>query len=390
MTHRIVVAGGGYAGLVTATRLAYRTSPSDVRITVVNGRPQFVERVRLHQLMAGQRLRGTSIAQLVAGTGIDVVIDHITGIDAEARLVHLAGSPDLQYDTLVYALGSGIGRTDVPGAAEHAYALADLASAETAAADIRSIAAAGGTVTIVGAGASGIEAVAELAESLPSLHVQLVSADEPGSWLSERGRDHLRATFDRLGVAVHAGSPVRAVCSEGTHLGDELLPSDAVIWAAGLRVPPTAFEAGITTDVDGRIRTDSTLRSISHPEIYGVGDAALVHTPEGPPVRMGCGTGMPMGFRVADTIAARIAGKPGSPHLPRYYLQNLSLGRRDGLIQVLHRDDSPRNAVLTGRPAAAFKEAVVRGTLIAIRHPRLYVAPPPARRKCDVAHTAHP
>jgi NADH:ubiquinone reductase (H+-translocating) len=57
----------------------------------------------------------------------------------------------------------------------------------------------------------------------------------------------------------------------------------------------------------------------------------------------------------------------------RFHIQCISLGRRDGLVQRVHADDSPRRQILTGRPAAAVKEQIVRSTVgalrLAVRHP---------------------
>lgn len=369
MTHRIVVAGGGYAGLVATARLAHRLRRRNVHITLLNDRRQFVERVRLHEVVAGHRVPPVPITELLDGTGAQLEVGRITGIAPAAHEVRLADRAAVSYDTLVYALGSGLDVTAVPGVAEHALTLTHLDGAERAKVRIAEIAAAGGTVTVVGGGAAGIEAATELAETFPTLQVRMVSQQEPGWWLSERARAHLRSTFARMGIEVHADAAVRAVESGHLELTHARLDTDATLWAAGMRVPALAGDAGLTVDRAGRIRTDATLRSISHPDVYAVGDAAITHTPSGVPVRMGCGTGMPMALRTADGIAARLDGRQATPQRARFYVQNISLGRRDGLIQALHTDDTPRRAILTGRGAAIVKETVVRSTLWSIRHP---------------------
>lgn len=70
MRHRIVVLGAGYAGAPAAGYLARHLHTDDFEITVVNAEPDFVERMRLHQLAAGQDLRRYQLAELFAGTGI--------------------------------------------------------------------------------------------------------------------------------------------------------------------------------------------------------------------------------------------------------------------------------------------------------------------------------
>ncbi|MEU4659883.1 FAD-dependent oxidoreductase, partial [Streptomyces sp. NPDC023723] len=128
MQHRIIVLGAGYAGAIAAGRLAKRLHRDDVTITLVNAEPDFVERVRLHQLAAGQDLRPRPLSEMFAGTGVRLRIARVTGVDVDRRTVTVAdpagGTGELAYDTLVYALGSGWHDQDVPGVAEHAFEIA--------------------------------------------------------------------------------------------------------------------------------------------------------------------------------------------------------------------------------------------------------------------------
>ncbi|MCI2417461.1 FAD-dependent oxidoreductase [Saccharopolyspora sp. K220] len=117
MSHHVVVIGAGYAGLMAAKRTARQVRPELVRVTLVNGRDRFVERVRLHQVASGQRLRMRPLAELVAGTGIEVVVGVVRELDREAKQVRIQREGPLRtlgYDTLVYALGSAP-RIRLPG-----------------------------------------------------------------------------------------------------------------------------------------------------------------------------------------------------------------------------------------------------------------------------------
>jgi len=80
---------------------------------------------------------------------------------------------------------------------------------------------------------------------------------------------------------------------------------------------------------------------------------------------------MPAAQRAVVAITDRMAGREPRPLRFRYVNQCISLGRRDGLIQFVRADDDPREMVLTGRLAALYKEAIVRGALQAQRHPGL-------------------
>ncbi|MFD7659985.1 NAD(P)/FAD-dependent oxidoreductase [Actinosynnema sp. NPDC059797] len=365
MAEHIVVVGAGYTGLAAAKLAARWTG---CRVTLVNERDRFVERVRLHQLATGQRLRDLPLADLVRGTGVELVVDRVTGIDADVRRVRLANG-SLTYDRLVYALGS---RADlgVPGAAEHAHPLSTAEDAERLAGALRTAR----VVAVAGGGLTGIEAAAELAEARPDLTVLLVTGSRFGTGLSAKGVRHLRSAFDRLGVRVRDRARVAEVRADGLVLDTgELVAADAVVWTAGFRVPELAREAGFEVDGNGRLVVDQTLVSVSHPEVVGVGDAAAIRREDGLELRMACATGLPTTQHAVRSLAGGLAGEEPRPLRFRYFNQCISLGRRDGLIQFVRADDTPVERVLTGRAAARYKELVVRGTVLFERHPVLPV-----------------
>lgn len=155
--------------------------------------------------------------------------------------------------------------------------------------------------------------------------------------------------------ATRHGSQVTKLGPDTVHLADGTgLPTDTTVWAAGFRVPALAAEAGLAVDAQGRLLVDDHLRSLSHPEVYGIGDAAAG-------ARMSCQTGLPMGRYAATDITRTLRGRRTRPIRIRYVWQNISLGRRDGITQFTRTDDTPVNAVLTGRISALFKEFITRG-----------------------------
>ncbi|MGQ4597024.1 FAD-dependent oxidoreductase [Nocardia sp. R6R-6] len=350
--HRIVVLGAGYAGLAAARRLA-RTA-RDARITVVDAHTAFVERIRLHQQASGQRISGWDLRKLLERKGIGFVNARATDIDTAAKRVILDAGGALDYDTLVYALGSSADVQSVPGVAEHAYSVATQE-------DVSALPMRDGLVAVVGAGSTGIELAAELAESHPGARVLLLGLEDPGAWLSVRAQAHIRRTLERLGVEIRSGAKVLEVTPQGPRLADgSLVEAAATVWTTGFRVPDLAARAGLAVDSDGRVLTDATLRSVSHPDIFAAGDAALVAGPGGRELRMACATALPTGKHAADAVLARMHGRQSQEFRFRYVLQCLSLGRRDGVVQVVRADDAPARTVLTGRTAAWVKERIVR------------------------------
>ena len=364
MTYHIVVLGAGYAGLPAAVRAAGQLRPDEARVTLVNATARFVERVRLHQVAAGQRVPDLWLRDALRGTGVEFVLGRVSSVDLDGHELWI-DEPDgphvLGYDTLVYALGSMADVEGVAGVADHALTVAGVDDARELGVRVSALAADGGVLGVVGGGATGIEVATELAESYPGVRVRLLTGEELGGWLSVRAREHLRRVFDRFGIDVRVDAKVVAVHPDGVVLADGgSVGVDAVLWTTGFRVPPLAREVGLAVDGHARVLVDETLRSLSHPDVYAVGDAAAVPGPDGTELRMACATAIPTGRHAADAIVSRVRGRRVAPLRFRYLIHCLSLGRRDGVIQFVHADDSPRNGVLTGRAAALVKETIVR------------------------------
>ncbi|MFG2710222.1 NAD(P)/FAD-dependent oxidoreductase [Streptomyces goshikiensis] len=376
MKHRIVVLGAGYAGAVTAGRLARRLHRDDVEITLVSGDPEFVERVRLHQLASGQDLRSRPLRDVYAGTGVRVRSAWVTAVDADRKTVDLAGET-LGYDSLVYALGSTGADQGVPGVAEYAHSLAGKQDALRLRARLGELEP-GGTVLVVGGGLTGIEAATEFAEARPDLKVAIAARGGVGDWLSDKARRHLRGAFDRLGVTVHEGADVTRVEAEGVVTGaGGRLPAQVTVWTAGFAVHPIAAATTLEVCDTGRIVVDATMRSVSHPDVYAVGDAAFAQGAGGKPLRMACATASPMAWLAADALAARLTGRKVPETTIGYVSQCVSLGRRDGILQRVTPEDEVTSTVLTGRAGARVKELICAGAAWGVSHPTLML---PSRR----------
>ncbi|MCX5521484.1 FAD-dependent oxidoreductase [Streptomyces bobili] len=365
--HHIVVLGAGYTGLFSAVRLAHRTRRTGVKITLVNPTSRFVERLRMHQIAAGQELADHQIPQLLAGTGVTFVQGTATAIDPEARQITVDGAEPLGYDTLVYALGSSTDTGTVPGARTHAFTLDNPETAGRFATRLTEVAASGGKVTVCGGGLTGTEAATEIAESHPGLDVTLISLDEPGAMMGAKARAYLYGALDRLGVTVETGARVTKVLPDAVELTDgRLVRSDACLWTTGVKVSSLAADAGIATDDRGLILVDATLRSVSHPAIHAIGDAAAVRLAWGQ-IHGTCQSGLPTAQYTADTIARLVRGKAVKPFRFGYFHQPVSLGRRDAVIQFTKADETPRRMHLTGRSAVAYKELVSASPLTTYR-----------------------
>ncbi|MEN3540328.1 FAD-dependent oxidoreductase [Microbispora sp. ZYX-F-249] len=375
MKHRIVVLGAGYAGAYAAGTLARRLSPADTEITVVNAVPDFVQRMRLHQLAAGRDIEAPELADVFSGTEIRLRLARVTVVDPERRVVAVAdadGGGELGYDTLVYALGSHGDDHAVPGAAEHAFDVA----ARPAALRLRERLdrldrrGGGGRVVVVGDGLTGIETATEIAESRPGLSVTLVARGELGARLSTGARGHLRRACDRLGITVMEHTSVEAVeaarvlCADGTALA-----SDATVWTAGFALSPIAAIGGLHVTGNGQIVVDRTMRSVSHPDVYAIGDSAHAIGDNGRPLPMSCASAGYTGRQAVEAIMGRLTGREITHTKLAYAYNHISLGRRDGILQMVDDEGRAKPKYVGGRKAARVKAGILTMSLWATSHP---------------------
>lgn len=316
MNESIVILGGGYAGAMAAARIARRGIP----VTLVDARPAFVERIRLHQVAAGDDVAPVPYARMFRNLPVAFVQARVTRIDrANRRVLTTAGA--LPYDKLVYALGSEETGMNPIAIREQ------LQTAKS--------------MIVVGGGLTGIELASEVAERHPHVKVTLVDSGTLGRALSPRAQRHLRTWFAEHNVTVIENHRVT---------GDSELAADVVVWCTSFTLSPIAREAGLHVNARGQIVVDDHLRS-SDPSIFAIGDAAACRD-----YRMSCALALPMGAHVADTIS----GVAREPFRFGFAIQCISLGRHDGIIQLVNADDSPKEMAITGRPGAWIKELVCR------------------------------
>ncbi|MEV0552472.1 FAD-dependent oxidoreductase [Streptomyces sp. NPDC050597] len=352
----VVVIGGGYAGVMAANRLTQR---DDVTVTLINPRPIFVHRIRLHQVVGGSHDVVVDYREVLA-EGVELVVDTVARIDAAERSVALAAGGAVGYDYLIYAVGSGSADPGVPGAAEFAYPIAGLEEAQR----LRSVldaAPATAAVTVVGAGMLGIEVAAELAEA--GRTVTLVCGEVLGPYLHPRVRRSIAKQLAELGVTVLEGpdAKVTAVARDAVQLGDgHELPSKVTVWTAGFGVPDLAVRSGLSTDALGRLLTDETLTSVDDVRIVAAGDSAA---PSDLPLRMSCQAAGPLGAHAADTVLSRIAGEQPASINVGFFGLCVSLGRHAATVQLASKDDTANRFSIGGRIAVKIKESSYKGLL---------------------------
>jgi NADH dehydrogenase FAD-containing subunit len=262
------------------------------------------------------------------------------------------GEEQISYDYLVYALGSQVDRDRVPGVRQWAYSLDAVGerTADPLHIRLKQLAESGGRMVVVGSGPTGIEVAGEVHDTYPTLKVSIVTAGEFGSFTTERVRQKMRQAIDQLGIKVIEQAPVCEVREGEVQLANgEEMPFDICIWAGGFKGTSLAQEAGMKVNGRNQILVDPYLRSLSHPTIYAIGDAAVPVGDTGAPYRMSLFTALVTAAHTADNLVNLIKGKDQRTFGFSTYGQGIAIGHSNAVGFNSFPNDKPVGPILTGR-----------------------------------------
>jgi NADH dehydrogenase FAD-containing subunit len=351
---RIVIVGAGFGGLSAAKALAR----APVEVTVIDRTNYHLFQPLLYQV-ATAGLSPADIAAPIRGilrrqANARVVLGRVTGVDLERRTVML-GSERVPYDTLVLATGArhayfghddwepcapGLKRIDDATAIRRRILLAfELAEASGDAAEQRRLL----NFAVIGGGPTGVEmagAIVELARRALARDFRRIDPRAARVVLIEAGPRLLpafpeslsaaaRRMLEHLGVEVRLGQAVTGCDPAGVAIGGEHLPAATVIWAAGVAASPAGKWLAAERDRAGRVKVAPDLTLPGHPEVFVIGDTALVLDDQGRPVPGIAPAAKQQGKHVAAAILARLRGD-AAPRPFRYrHLGNLAtIGRK--------------------------------------------------------------
>jgi len=334
---RVVIVGGGFAGLACARRLAR----APVRVTLVDRRNHHLFQPLLYQV-ATAALNPGDIAAPIRGilrgqANADVVLGEVTAIDRERRKVVLADG-ELAWDFLVVATGANhsyFGHDEwarfAPGlkTVEDALEIRRrvlLAYERAEREDDPERRRAWLTFAVVGGGATGVELAGALAEigrhslvrdfrRIDSSQARIVLVEAAPRLLPpfvEMLAAKAKAQLERLGVEVRVATRVTAIDGDGVTLlagGTETrLAAKTVLWAAGVAASPLAKTLGVPLDRAGRVPVEPTLLVVGTRDLFVAGDLAAL-TVDGKPVPGVAPAAIQMGRAVAANIERALRGE---------------------------------------------------------------------------------
>lgn len=330
----LVLIGGGHAHALVLRMWAMDPLPG-VRLTVVNPDPVAPYTGMLPGLIAGHYKRDElmiDLVRLARFAGARLILDRATGLDREARLVHLADRPPLAYDLCSIDVGITSDLPDLPGAA-HAVAAKPLGAYAAAWEGFVARGLAFPRVAILGAGLGGVELAFATMHRLQAQggKPQVTLIDRATSLLPGLGATARRKVLARLaadGVALRTGVEVAAIGPDRVTLATgEEIGSDFTLTVTGARPQGWLATTGLAHD-RGFLVTDATLRC-SDPAIFAAGDCATIAGDPRPKAGVFAVRAAPV---LLSNLKAALAGQPLRPFRPqRDYLKLVALGGKDAV-----------------------------------------------------------
>lgn len=370
-TLRVVIVGGGFAGLNAAKALSNRAG---VAVTLIDRQNHHVFQPLLYQV-AMAALSPADIAApirsiLSDARNVRVLQAAANSVDVAARVVH-SDAGDLAYDYLLLTCGAthayfgheewepwAPGLKNLPQATEirtrvlSAYEMAErLVDPDEQRRWL--------TFVVVGGGPTGVELAGAIGEiSRYTLARDFRSVDPRGTRVqlleagprilptfSERSAARASRDLQRLGVQVRVNSRVTGISPAGVDIGNERIAAATVLWAAGVRASPIGATLGVTCDAAGRVAVEPDLTIAGHREVFVLGDLARVADPgTGRPLPGVATVAMQQGTYAARMILADAAGRPRAPFRYRDKGQLATIGRSYAICEL------PR-LTFFGRPA---------------------------------------
>jgi NADH dehydrogenase len=351
---RLVIIGAGFAGMYAALSAArlreiQGVSPEQLEIALLSPEPTLVVRPRLYE--PNPETLTAPLLDVLKAIDVKYVQGSAETIDTKSRMVQISTNKGtrktLSYDRLVVATGSKLFRPNIPGLAEHGFAVDSLDDAVALDKHLQGLPgrpAVNGrdTVVVAGGGFTGIEAATEMPTRLRKIFgkkakSRVIIVDRNPAIAPDMGEDPrpvIEEALRKLGVETRLGAGVASLDESGVTLSNgEHIETETVIWAAGIRAAPLTQQIPAERDSFGRLLVDGCLRVPGVDGVFATGDAARAACDdEGNYALMSCQHATRMGAFAGNNAAAELLNVPTKRYHQEGYVTCLDLGEAGALF----------------------------------------------------------
>ncbi|MGY4689023.1 NAD(P)/FAD-dependent oxidoreductase [Salibacterium sp. K-3] len=388
---RIVILGAGYAGMMTAKHLTRQLQPQEADIILVNKHNYHYQTTWLHEVAAGtidpNRAR-IMISDVIDTKRVQMVYDSVTEIQPQNERVILKNG-ELSYDYLVVSLGFETATFGIPGIAEHAWKIENIENSKAVYNHIEAqfIRYASGenenddalNILVGGAGFTGIEFVAELAEKVPELcrkyeidpsSVRIINVEAAPSILpgfDQELIDYAEKTLAEEGVELRTGTKIQECTADSFIVGEdrEEIKAGTVVWTGGVQANSVVGESGFEL-TKGKVNARDDLRAPNHDNVFMIGDTSWVWDHENDkPYPVTAQSAIQEAETCAENLQALLHGKETSHFVFDDKGTVASLGKGDAIGTILD------NYKLYGKKARAMKNVIDNRYLFLVGGPKL-------------------
>ncbi|WP_059105886.1 NAD(P)/FAD-dependent oxidoreductase [Shouchella shacheensis] len=345
---KLVVLGAGYGGMRIMQRLLPNDLPKDWEIILIDQLPYHCLKTEYYALAAGTASDHHLRVSFPEDARLKVKYATISEIDIDENKVSLETGEAVEFDKLIIGLGCTDKYHGVPGADTYTHSIQTMGATRRTYETLNNVRPEG-TVSIVGAGLSGVELASELRESRPDLSIRLFDRGEIIlSQFPKKLSTYVQNWFIDHGVDVSSKSNITKVEPGAIYNHDERIETDAVIWTAGVQPVNVVRALDVEKGQGGRIKLTPQHFIPNYPDVFVVGDCASLS--QAPSAQLAEG----QAEQIVTILKAQWKGDALPEEMPRIKLKGVlgSLGKKHGFGMMGERP-------LTGRVARILKSGVL-------------------------------
>lgn len=349
----IVVIGAGYGGLTAALRLERLLKRYPFfKVHLIDKHPFHTIKTQLHEAAVRKAEVSIPLYKILKNRNIQFHLGEVKNIDTENRIVQI-DERFLNYQFLIIAIGSKVNYYNIPGMAEHSFALQTLFDADKIYQHISSVCALSASekdenkvkenlrFVVGGGGLSGVEFAGELADyvlkcitnyNINNRNIEIIlieATDRLVPFMDNEFSEKIKQRLIDKGVKILLNSKIVKLTDDEIFLENgKTIKTKNFIWTGGIRVSDLLKRGGLKTGPAGRLIVNQYLQAEDNKYVYAIGDSANAINPvTGKPVPAAAQFALQQGRLVAENIYAEIFGKSKKAYYPKVLGEVVSLGK---------------------------------------------------------------